>query len=207
MDITVTNITSPSAPVTLGDIYKTLANTGDFVQFTRKASDLPRMTSLQAALAAGAVSIVIVPTADEVASGLLAAPQTVQAVDMAPVAAAGIDAPEITLRVPIVAGVGGAADDVTVYAAGALPYKFRILWARMVVAATPGASTAAVRTRAAGAGTLLATMNTGTAGLVPSPNSGFATSVVTPAALDGLFVRRSDNTIGGELHICIRRES
>ena len=134
-------------------------------------------------------------------------PGAVQAQDVAPVAAAVIDAPEIVWRIPIVAGVGGGADDVAVYALNALPYKFRVLWARMVVSASPGASTAAVRTRSAGAGTLLATMNTGATGLVPSPNAGFAETVVTPASTEGLFVRRSDNTIGGVLHVCIRRES
>lgn len=207
MQVTVTNTTSPSEAVTLGDLYKTLDKAGDSVIFSRTASDLSRMTSLQAAAAAGKVSVTVVPTADELASGLLTPPQTIQAADMQPVAAAVVDAPEIVLRIPLVAGGGGAPDDVTVYALNAFPYKCRVLWARAVVSATPGASTAEVRTQSGGAGTLLATMNTGALGLVPSPNTGFATSVVTPGASVGLFVRRSDSAIAGELHVCVRRES
>jgi len=207
MDVLVTNITSPSEAVTIGDIYRTLAVSGDSVTFSRTASDLSRMASLQALVSAGKVSVVVTPTADELASGLLTPPQTIQAQDMQPVAAAVVDAPEVVLRIPIPAGVGGAADDVTVYALNAFPYKCRILWARAIVGATPGASTVELRTQSGGAGTLLATLNTGALGLVPSPNTGFATSVVTPGAAVGLFARRSNNTIGGEIHVCVRRES
>lgn len=207
MDVLVTNITSPSEAVTIGDIYKTLAASGDNITFSRKASDLPRMASLQALVAAGKVSVVVTPTADELASGLLTSPQTIQAADVQPVAAAVVESPEIVLRIPITAGAGGTADDVTVFALNAFPYKCRILWARAIVGATPGASTVELRTQSGGAGTLLATLNTGALGLVPSPNTGFATSVVTPGATVGLFARRSNNTIGGEIHVCVRRES
>jgi hypothetical protein len=207
MDVTVTNTTSPSEAVTLGDIYKTLEKAGDSITFSRTASDLSRMASLQQAAAAGKISVSVVPTADELASGLLSAPQAIQAQDMQPVASSAVDAPEITLRIPLTAGGGGAADDVTVYALNALPYKFRVLWARMIVSGAVGGSTAALRTQAAGAGTLLATMNTAAAGLVPSPNTGFAETVVAPATTAGLFVRRSDSAIAGVLHVCIRRES
>ncbi len=208
MDVTVTNTTSPSEAVTLGDIYKTLDKTGDSVTFSRKASDLSRMTSLQAAAAAGKVSVSVVPTADELASGLLTPPQTIQAADMQPVAAAVVDAPTITLRVPVPAGVGGGADDVTVYALNAFPYKARVMWARAIVSATPGASTVALRTQSGGAGTLLATLDTTALGPVPGPTAAFTGStVVTPGASVGLFVRRSNNTIACEIEITLRRET
>lgn len=208
MDVTVTNTTSPSEAVTLGDIYKTLAAAGDSCTFSRKASDLSRMTSLQALVAAGKVSVSVVPTADELASGLLTPPQTIQAADMQPVAAAVVDAPTVTLRVSVPAGVGGTADDVTVYALNSFPYKARVLWARAIVSVAVGSSTAALRTQAGGAGTLLATLDTGTPGPVSGPTSAFtASAVVTPGSSVGLFVRRSNNTVACEIEITLRRET
>jgi hypothetical protein len=208
MDVTVTNTTSPSEAVTIGDIYKTLEKTGDTVTFSRKGSDLSRMTSLQTLVAAGKVSVVVVPTADELASGLLTPPLAIQAADIQPVAAAVVDAPDVTLRISVPAGVGGGADDVTVYPLNAFPYKARVMWARAIVSATPGASTVALRTQPGGAGLLLATLSTAAVGPVPAPAAGFnASTVVTPGAGVGLFVRRSNNTIACEIEVTLRRET
>jgi hypothetical protein len=205
MDLVITNL-SATDPVTIRDLYTTIAPSG-VVTITRKASELPAMGGLQAALAAGAVSLSVTPTADEIASGLLAAPQTVQAADSAPVAAAAVDAMDITMRLPFAAAAAGTADDVTIYALNALPYKMRVIWAKAIVGTAIGSATAAVRTQSAGAGTLVATMDFGTAGLVPSPNTGFATVVLTPGSSVGLFVRRSDRGVAGEILLSVRRES
>ena len=203
MDCVVTNISASS--VTIRDLYKTLAP-GESVSFSRPSSHLPTMGGLQAAIMAGTVTFTATPTAAEVASGLLAPPASIQAVDMQPVDPTGVDAGEIVWRVPLVAGVGGTADDVTGFALNAVPYKARIMSVRGLVLTAVGAATVQVRTQAAGAGTLIGTLDFGTVG--NAALTGFTSSVVlTPGSTVGLFARRSNNTVAGEIFLGVRREN
>ena len=200
--IVVTNISSD--PVGIGDLYKTLAP-GEAVTTSRATSDLEGMAGLQAALADGLVTLAVTYTADEIASGLQQAPSAVEAQDMAPVAAAVIAGSLTVMRIPLVAAIGGTADDVTGLAVGALPFKFRVVDAIALVSVASGGSTLTVRTRAGAGGTVLATCASASTGR--NPNAANATAVAIPGATEGLFVRRSDNTVAGEVLLFCRPES
>lgn len=203
MDVTVTNISS--APVPLGDIYTTIP-VGGSVTFKRSASQISAMVSLQKAVTAQQVTVLAVEEAFETASGLATAPGTVGADDMKVVAATDAAAAPIEFRKAFAAGIAGTPDDVVVYAANTLPYKIRITNASALVSTAIALSTLDVRDQAAGAGQLAATMSSAATG--PQPMTGPNVSVVlTPGALIGLFIRRSDRGVAGEVVITARRES
>jgi len=205
--ITLTN--TGTTAVLVQDIYTSVPGTGTKqVVFDRPMSALPAMKSMQAAIAAGSITMSIVPTADEVASGLLSPPNAVGADDLLAVAAATVAAPLQTMRIPLASGgASGTADVVTVYAVNALPYKFRVLDLAIAFVSTNFAgSSMTVDTIAAGGGTLVATLDTATTGRKVS-TSPVSSVVVTPGALAGLFVRRSDRSVVGEIVMTIRRES
>lgn len=202
-NVTITNVTS--SPIFISDIYDTIAANSS-ITVSRAASDLPRMASLQHAMAQNQVTITVAYTADELASGLQQAPQSVSASDMLPVAAATPLGGCELIRVAFAAGAGGAADDVTVYAVNTLPYKFRVVNAWSVVLTAVASSTLQVWTRAAGAGTKLAQTASAAAGF-NAYGTLTATALIAPAALDGLFVRRSDSGIAGEVFLLIRAET
>jgi hypothetical protein len=204
MQLVVTNISSD--PVYIRDLYIEIP-AGESVTTDRAASDMSGMSGLIEALDAGTVSVSLTPSAAEIASGFLTPPQAVQAVDMAPVAAAEIAAGLVVLRVPLVAGGGGSPDDVTAYAANALPFKFRVLDAWAMISTGVGASTLNAYTQAAAAGTLLAgPIDSALAGIVrmTGPN---ASALAVPGATEGLFIRRSDDGVAGEVFLLVRRES
>jgi len=204
MQLVVTNISSD--PVYLRDFYKELA-AGESITTTRDASDLSTLQGLIEALDAGTVTVSVTPSAAEVASGFLTPPQAVQAQDMAPVAAADIAAGLVILRADFAAGVGGAPDDVQVYAVDSLPFKFRVVMAWGLVSTAVVGSTLNVYTQAAGAGTLLAgPIASALVGSHPAtgPN---ASALAVPGATEGLFVRRSDSGVAGEVFLLVRRES
>lgn len=199
--LVITNLTS--SPVYLRDLYTTVAASGS-VTTTRSASDLANMSGLQELVADGVVSVAYTRSADEVASGL-DAPPVIDGVDLAAVAAAAVVSSSAVLRFSFTAGVAGTADDVTVFAVNALPFKFRVVDCWAFVATAVGASTWAVRTAAAGAGTLLATLDSGTTGR--KQMTGTATALATPGASAGLFVRRSDRGTAGEVFVLVRKEA
>jgi hypothetical protein len=101
----------------------------------------------------------------------------------------------------------GAADDVTVFAAGSLPCKMRILDAFAYVSQLFSTSTLQVRSAAAAGGTLCAEMASTVAGRNTQTATVTATQVLTPSATTGLFIRRSNNVVTGEVIIRARRES
>jgi hypothetical protein len=204
MQIVVTNISS--APVYIRDLYAEIP-AGGSVTTTRSGSDLSGMDGLIEALDDGTVSVSLTPTAAEIASGFLTPPQAVQAVDMAPVAATEVAAGLVILRVALPAGVGGAPDDVTAYAANALPYKFRVLDAWAMVATGVALANLNVYTRAAGAGTLLAGPIDATAAHIARITGPTVSALAVPGTTEGLFVRRSDSAIVGELFLLVRREN
>lgn len=203
--VTITNLTT--SPLHIGDLYTTIpASTSIVVQ--RFASDLSRMPALQAAVAAGTAAVSVALIADETTSGLATAEGSVQAADVAIVAATDAAATSFEIRKAFVAAAAGAQDDVTIYAAGALPYKMRILDAYMLVATVgTGAATLTVRDEVAGAGTAAAVFSSAATGRI-SPSSAFtATTLLTPGAAKGLFIRRADRDAAGEVVIIARRES
>lgn len=201
--LAITNLASTPTP--LGDLHSRALAVGETLSIERAASDLPRMASIIAALAAGTISVTFTPTAAEIASGLLAPPQSVQGADVAPVAATDVfGGPLIVVRKALTSGGStGTLDDVTLAAVDTLPYKFRVVGAIMYLSTPQAATTATLRSRAAGAGTALATFDTSIGVGLPTNT---ATVVIAPAALEGLFLRR-DRAIVGEVILFLRRES
>lgn len=201
--LVITNLAA--VPVPLSDLgSKTLA-VGESVTIERAGSDLARMKSVIAATGRGDISVAVTPSADELASGLLAPPQSVQGADVAPVAAADVfGGPLIVVRKTFTAAPAGAPDDVTLAALGGLPYKFRVVGGFLYLSAAVGASTATVRSRSGGAGTALAAFDSSLSVGVPTNT---ATAAIAPASTEGLFLRRSDRSIAGEVILLLRRES
>jgi hypothetical protein len=200
---TITNVSS--GEVHLGDFYYTM-DAGEVLTLTnRSPSEVPGLASVQAALAAGDITFSIAYTADELDSGLMTAPNTVGGDDTQEVAAADLLALPTSIYNEVAAGGGGAPDDVTLYALDAVPFKFRVLQAWFDVTTAVGASTCELNDEAAAAGTTLATFSTGAAGLVPTTSD--IGAVLTPSATKGLFLRRSDSGVAGNLIVLVRRES
>jgi len=204
MQIVVTNISA--APVYIRDLYTEIAPGGS-VTTDRSGSDLSSMEGLIAALFAGTVSVSLVPSAAEVASGFLTPPQAVQAQDMAPVSATEVAAGLVVLRISLAAGAGGVADDVVGYAANSLPFKFRVLDAWAMIGTGVALSNVNVYTRAAGAGTLLAGPIDATATQLARMTGPTASALAVTGSTEGLFVRRDDSAIAGEVFLLVRRES
>lgn len=199
MQLLVTNLTS--SPVNVGDFYTTIAANGTLT-VDRPASAVSGLKSLQALIAAGTVSVAFTPTADEIASGLLAPPNTVTADDMASVDLATVASGVFQIRQAITAG-GAAA--VAIYAANALPFKFRILDACMYVSTAAGASTCDLQREAAAdlIGMQFDTAATGKKEAVAAT----ASALMTPGATKGLFLVRSTNAVAGEVVLTCRREN
>lgn len=193
--LTLTNTTS--SDIWLSDLYCNVPASSSMT-VTRSASDLPKMASLQHQMALGYIKLSVAYSSDEAA---LVAPLTETAV-----ASSALTSGAFLIRKSFAAAAAGTADDVTVYAVNTLPAKFRVVdaWAR--VATAIGGATVDVRTRAAGAGTLLATLDFAATGRVSMtvPN---ASAVATPGASDGLFLRRSDRGVAGEVFVLARVES
>ena len=126
---------------------------------------------------------------------------------MAPVAATDVASGLVLFHKAFTAGGGGSPDDVTVIAANALPFKFRVVDAWAAIGTGIGASTLNVYTRAAGAGTLLAGPIDSASAQLARMTGPTASVVATPASTEGVFVRRSDDGVAGEVFILVRRES
>lgn len=204
--LVITNLTSEQ--VSLSDAYAVLqpsGSTGESITITRAASDIPRMARLAALVADGSVSVDVTYSDDEKASGFVAPPNSIQASDLAEVLATDAASGLILIRKAFTAAATGSADDVTIFAVNALPFKFRVVDAWCFVATAISSSHAYLRTRAAGSGTLLATFDSGSTGRVNMSDT--ATAVATPGSLNGLFLRRSDRAIAGEVFALVRRES
>lgn len=117
----------------------------------------------------------------------------------------GFQAAPFSLYVPCASGgAAGTADDVTVWNAAA-PFAMRITDATFRVSTAAVASTVALRTAAAGAGSVVLpdaaaatqTFSSGTVGVFRDAASATAT-----VALNGsLFIRRSDRSVVGELQL------
>lgn len=211
----ITNLTT--SPYWLNDIYTSVpASTAQFpyVEVQRTPAEISSMDGLQAAVAAGTLSSSVTYSAAELAAidssnqplASVLVDGSVTDAALAPVAAAAVAAPLVTFHKAFAAGAGGA-DDVEVYAVNTLPYAVRVLDAfALISTAGAGGSTLSVRSAAAGGGTLAATVSSAATGMarMTGPN---ASVVLTPGAMVGLFVRRSDSTAVGEITIVARREA
>jgi hypothetical protein len=205
MDVIITNISA--SPVAIGDLYTTIA-VGASVSTKRSASQLSAMVSLQKAVDSGLVTVAATMESFETSSGLAIPPGTIDAADVAPVAATAPASATFEIRKPFTAAAAGAQDDVTIYAANALPFKMRILDAYVLVATVgTGAALLTLRDEAAGAGTAAAVFSSAATGRI-SPSAAFtASTLLTPGATKGLFVRRADRDAAGEIVIIARRET
>lgn len=210
-DVTITNLTT--SPVYLRDLY-TSVPASKSITVSRAASDLSRMSGLQAAVAAGTVAVSVVLNAVEQASGLAVIPGTVEAQDMAPVAAAAAAAGDIEIRKAFAAGGAvGTADDVAIYAVNTLPFKMRVLDAYAIIStASAGANhVITIRDQAAGAGNVAGVIDSAATGRYAvsfaSNTVANTSTVLTPGASVGLFLHREDRDAAGEVVIKVRRES
>ena len=159
--LVVTNVSGED--VTISDLYKSLAP-GESVTTSRSGSDFPRMKSLQNAIAAGRVTVSITPDAQEALSGLLSPPASVTAEDIAPVPATAVTGGLVVLRQQFAGDRGGSPDVVTIVGLGGLSTPLRVVDAFAYVSTRVIASVLEVRTQPSGAGGLLATFDSGTAG-------------------------------------------
>ncbi len=205
--LTIANVSS--SDFFLNDVYATIA-AGDSIQVTRSPAEISSMAGLQAAVADGVLTASVAFSADELASGigLPIVSESVSVDSIVPVASTNPIGQEIVIyKALATGGTSGTADDVTIYAVNTLPYKIRILSAEAHISTAVALSTLNVRSAAAGGGTLAAgPIDSGSTGIAAAtgPN---ATVVLTPGALVGLFVRRSDRSVVGEIVIKARIES
>ena len=110
------------------------------------------------------------------------------------------------IRQSFPAALTGNPDDVTVYAAGALPFRMRIANIWGYVATAVGAVTVNVRSAAGGAGTDVGTVAFGATGYIAmTPVVANTTIELTPGATIGLFLRRSNDTVAGEVLMLVQR--
>lgn len=195
--ITVSNVSGSDAYCS--DLYCSIA-AGKSVSTTRSHAQLQSMASLQALIAAGTCTVSIAYSATEKASGLVEQGESA-------VATTGLSEAQV-LRVAVPAGAGGAPDDITVFAVGTNPYaKMRIVDAMAYVSAgASGGRTLQVRSASAGAGTLCAEMGAAANGRQAQTVTVTASQVLTSSGSVGLFIRRSDSAIAGEVLITLRPE-
>jgi hypothetical protein len=160
------------------------------------------MYGLESLIAAGTVAVSVQYDSTEQAAGLVA-----QGVPQGP--ATGVS-PEMVVRVPLVAG-GGGADDVLVYPFGGLPSaKIRILSAYADIS-TAGAGGSLLEIYSStggggGSGTLCAEISSAATGRATQDNQVKTSVVLTNGTTVGLWVHRTDNTVVGEVFIVLRPE-
>lgn len=213
----ITNLTT--SPYYLNDLYATIpASTAPvpYLDVVRSPAEVSAMRGLEAAVAAGSLSCDVTYSASELAAfsslpqplASLLVPGSVTAAAIAPVAASAVDAaPVVFYKALPSGGAAGTADDVTIYAVNTLPYKVRILGAQANISTAVAGATLQVRSAAGGGGTLASgPIDAATTGVhyASGPN---ASVVLTPGAIVGLFVRRSDRSVVGEIVITARREA
>lgn len=194
--LTITN-TSSTSPLLLQDFYTTLG-AGKSITVVRSASDIPRLTSLMAALNAQSATLSVQYSADEIGSGLIGD-------SGAAVPAATIQSGMTLFRVAFTAGAGGSAADHTIFAVNDMPAAYRLFNAVLFVGTAVSASTVAVRSTTGGAGTLYYTFSGAATGTI-APTAVNAAPLAVRSSTTGLIVRRSDDGIAGEIYISARAE-
>jgi len=219
METRITNLTVKKQPIR--ELYSAVpAGIGQVLSTTALyAPDLQKMTDLQSKVAEGLVEVAIVPTAAEIASGLLGGLDMGQPAAVAPVLDTNVDnamaqaSQDIIIRRFFAAGAGGAPDDVTIFGEGLMPHslgpKYRVLDAFMLISVNVAAMVVTVRNRAAGVGDQLAVLDAATTGLKrpTAMGAGNVTVLTTLDATHGLVLRRGDSAIAGEIFITLRKEN
>lgn len=212
--VLVTNTTSES--VLLSEFYITLGPVGQTDPLTQQVdnativmpiADFANKIELQGLIADGTVTAVVTPDADEENSDLITAPLSVSAESVVEVAAADAASPLLVIRKAFTAAAAGTADDVTIFAANALPFKFRILDSWVFISTAIAMTSAVLRDQAAGAGTAAATLSTASTGRAAGAPTSDASTVFTPGSTKGLFLRRGDRGVAGEVFVLVRKES
>lgn len=183
--------------------------------------DLAKMTAVQRELAAATITVEYEYSDDELNSGLcqpleIITPRAIRR--RAAMAAAGVAGSQDSYGIPFhvsfklgATGASGTIVDTTLYAVNTLPAewgtKFRVIaiWASIVT--NLALSVIEIRSRAAGAGTLMATVSSDAAGTAFMSILGDAhvSQVVTRGALEGMFARR-DRSVVGEIHMLLVAE-
>lgn len=202
-DLTITNLTDEKLHIQ--DIYVTMPPHGQMT-VRRPVTELPRMSALQAAIARGDAAVSVALNANEMNSGLTSVSGTVQAIDTAPVFEGSVDASPIVLRKSFSAAEKGTADDVVVFPTNGIPYKIRILDVVALISKGVEGSTIEVRSMPAGDGVLCATLDSGASARVAN-TAPLSSTVLTPGPNAGLFLRRSNRGVAGEVIITARREN
>jgi hypothetical protein len=212
--IVVTNLSTSA--VFLPDFYVTLGASGqknasvgqtDTFTTTKAEASLSLMTDLMTKVQAGTVSVAVTPSVGEAANPLLVPPNAVQAVDMAAVAATAQEAGTVVIRKVFTAGTPGTPDDVTIYAAAAVPFKMRILDCFVIKTTAIDTKTITLYPQAAAGGTAISSAMTSSGASAQLLRNSLTTASQVIATTDGLFARRSDRGEAGELIILARRES
>jgi len=175
------------------------------------ANRMSDLVDLMAKAAAGSLVVTVTPTAAEIASGFLAPPQSMQADDMAPVAAIEIVSGLILGRFAFTALAAGTPDNLSIAAVGATPAalkdKFRIInaWADIVT----GIALSTLTLKPIVGGTQLAVVSSAAPGpqVLVALGAANASVVQTVSPTTGLILNRSDRGVAGEIFFFARRES
>lgn len=202
--LTLTNLHTEE--IYVGDLYLTIPVGETRTVENRAATDI-NAPSIASHVTEGKLAVSVTLSAAEIASGVLTPDNAVEARDVAAAASSNPASIPVVIMKDFAAGGGGAADDVTIYAVNTLPYKIRIYDAVALISAGSGVGRSlAVRSAAAGGGTLVTTLPATANGPARPDSTNTASVVLSPGASVGLFVRRSDSAIAGEIHIMARRE-
>ncbi len=198
MQAVITN--TSGGPFFVSFLYKTLA-TGESVTITDTSPEtLNQETQFKKDILAGSIAAVFT---EESADNMI--PQSVDASDIQAVTAAAASGNLVFRRLFTAPGAGGSDADIVVVALDGLTDDMRVLEAYMYVSTAVLASTAELRTQAAGAGTVLAEFDTGTTGKKEDTTA--TATVLAPASLTtGLFLYLSDDAVAGEIIIIARPE-
>lgn len=144
-------------------------------------------------------------TANEKTLGTSSPSNTLMAPDIAAVPAAAVIGISQTITITVPAAAAGTADDVTIFALNALPYKIVVLDGVFRVTTAIGGSVVKVRTATADAGTNAIEFSSAATGY-QTPNATVLGAVtLTPASNVGLFLRRTDRGVAGTLILHVMR--
>lgn len=192
MLVTITNL-SATDQIYISSAMKTIEASGT-LEISRTPSEMEQDLGLKAQVVAGSVSLAFTAEAsDDVSTSSPAA--NVPATD-----AAGLG-DVFAIRKAFTAGVTGAADDVTVYAANA-PFAMRILDVTMYVSTANAGDTITLRSATAGGGSVQSSaLSLASTGVVRNAH----TATVTVAKGGSIYLRRSDRDCAGEVVILVQK--
>jgi len=101
-------------------------------------------------------------------------------------------------------GAAGLVVDYTCYAAGRLPFQFRVVKAWSIISVNAPGTVARFFTQAAAGGTQLTELSMNAAGYVDANNTLTASAEAVPGATEGLFLN-VDRSVTSEFYLIIQR--